>query len=112
MNAIRNKVQLIGRLGADPEIRTFESGKKRVRISLATSEVRKDESGKRIESTQWHNVVAWGKLADLAEQYLVKGAEVAVEGKVTYSNYETKTGEKRYITEIVMNDFLMLGDRK
>ena len=112
MNAIRNKVQLIGRLGADPEIRSFETGKKKARLALATSEVYKDASGKRVDTTQWHNVVVWGKLADLAEQYLKKGTEIAVEGKVTYRNYETSTGEKRYITEIVVNELMMFGSRK
>ena len=108
MNAIRNKVQLIGNLGNDPEMKEFKSGKKMARLSLATSDFYKDNDGKKITSTQWHNLVIWGKMAEVAEQYLNKGSQVAVEGKLTYRSYENKEGEKRFFTEIVVNDMVML----
>ena len=109
MNAIRNKVQLIGNLGKDPEIVTLEKGGKLAKFSLATNETYKNSKGERITETQWHNVVAWGKLADIVENYLAKGKEVALEGKLTHRSYETKEGEKRYITEIRCNELMMLG---
>ncbi len=111
MNSLRNKVQLIGNLGDDPVIKTFDSGKKMARISLATSDVYKDSEGKKISETQWHNLVVWGKTADVVEKYLKKGNEVAVEGKITYRNYEDKNGDKKYFTEIVVNDLVMLGKK-
>jgi len=82
MNNLRNKVQLIGHLGADPEIKTFDSGKKKVKLSLATSESYKSATGEKVEQTQWHNLIAWGKTADIAEKYLHKGSELAVDGKL------------------------------
>ena len=109
MNALRNKVQLIGHLGQDPEIINLDSGKKLAKFSLATNEIYKDAQGEKVTETQWHNVVAWGKTADIIEQYLVKGNEVAVEGKLTHRSYESKEGEKRYITEVRCNELLMLG---
>lgn len=109
MNALKNKVQLIGNLGQDPEIVTLESGSKLAKFSIATSESYKNAEGKKIEETQWHNIVAWGKTADIVENYLVKGKQVAIEGKLTHRSYETKEGEKRYITEVRCNELLMLG---
>jgi|TARA_B110000285_G_scaffold48687_1_gene55126 single-strand DNA-binding protein len=111
MNSLRNKVQLIGNLGNDPEIITLESGKKLAKFSLATNESYKDASGQKIDKVEWHNLVAWGKTCDIIEKYLTKGKEVAVEGKLTSRSYETKEGEKRYITEIVVNELLMLGNK-
>jgi len=111
MNAMKNKVQLIGHLGAAPEIKTFDSGKKVVRINLATNEVYKKENGEKVNETQWHNLVAWGKVADIAQQYLNKGSEIAIEGKLTYRDYTDKEGVKRYITEVVVNELLLL-DKK
>lgn len=111
MNKLRNSVQLIGHLGVDPEIHEFDSGKKKVRLSIATSDNYKNSSGERIEQTQWHNVIAWGKTAEVAEKYLHKGSEVAIEGKIQYRNFEDKKGEKRYITEIMANELLMLGKK-
>ena len=109
MNALRNKVQLIGHLGQDPEIINLDSGKKLAKFSIATNEIYKDAQGDKVTETQWHNVVAWGKTADIVEQYLVKGNEVAVEGKLTHRSYESKEGEKRYITEVRCNELLMLS---
>jgi single-strand DNA-binding protein len=109
MNALKNKVQLIGNLGQDPEIITMENGAKLAKFSLATTESYKNTKGEKVEDTQWHNVVAWGKTADIVENYLLKGKQVAVEGKLTHRSYETKEGEKRYITEIRCNELLMLG---
>lgn len=111
MYALKNKVQLIGNLGNAPEIKNLESGKKMARLSIATNESNKKENGERVTETQWHNVIAWGKVAEIAEQYLSKGSEVAVEGKLTYRDYTDKDGVKRYVTEIVVNELLLL-DKK
>lgn len=108
MNSIRNKVQLIGNLGQDPEIRTFENGKAVARFSLATTESYRDAEGKKITETQWHNLVAWGGLARTIEKYLNKGSEVAVEGKLTHRVFEDKDGKKRYFTEVVCSEMMML----
>ncbi|MBD0850304.1 single-stranded DNA-binding protein [Maribacter arenosus] len=109
MNALRNKVQLIGNLGNDPEIVNLDGGNKLAKFSIATNETYKNAKGEKVTDTQWHNVVAWGKTAEIVENYLTKGNEVAVEGKLTHRSYENKEGEKRYITEIRCNELLMLG---
>jgi single-strand DNA-binding protein len=109
MNALKNKVQLIGNLGQDPEIVNMDNGNKLAKFSIATSESYKNAQGEKVEDTQWHNVVAWGKTAEIVENYLAKGKQVAVEGKLTHRSYETKEGEKRYITEVRCNELLMLG---
>jgi len=109
MTNLRNNVKLIGHLGKDPEVRTFESGKKMATFSIATSDSYKNQKGEKVQDTQWHNIVIWGKLADIAGQYLKKGSEVAVEGKLVHRVYETTAGEKRYTTEINVNEMLMLG---
>ncbi len=111
MNNLRNKVQLIGHLGADPEIKTFDSGKKKVKLSLATSESYKSATGEKVEQTQWHNLIVWGKTADIAEKYLHKGSELAVDGKLSYRSYDDKNGDKKYITEIIVNELMMLGKK-
>ena len=110
MSTLRNKVQLIGNLGNDPEIIALESGRKLAKFSLATNESYKDVNGEKQTKTDWHNIVAWGKTAEIIEKYVTKGKEVAV-GKLTTRNYETKEGEKRYITEVVCNELLMLGSK-
>ena len=109
MNALKNKVQLIGNLGQDPEIVTMENGTKLAKFSLATTESYKNAKGEKVDDTQWHNIVAWGKTAEIVENYLTKGKQVALEGKLTHRSYETKEGDKRYITEIRCNELLMLG---
>jgi single-strand DNA-binding protein len=112
MNALRNKVQLIGNLGNDPEVITLDSGKKLAKFSIATNESYKNAQGEKVTDTQWHNVIAWNKTAEIVEKYLTKGNEVAVEGKLTSRSYEDKEGVKKYITEIVVNELLMLGGKQ
>lgn len=109
MNALKNKVQLIGNLGQDPEIVNMDNGNKLAKFSIATSDSYKNAQGEKVEDVQWHNIVAWGKTAEIVENYLAKGKQVAVEGKLTHRSYETKEGEKRYITEVRCNELLMLG---
>lgn len=111
MNNLRNKVQLIGNLGNNPEVINLESGKKLVKFSLATNEVYKNADGEQIKETQWHNLVAWGKTAEIVEKYLTKGNEVAIEGKLINRNYEDKEGKKHYVSEVVVNELLMLGSK-
>ena len=111
MNTLRNKVQLIGNLGNDPEIINLDSGKKLAKFSLATNETYKNAEGEKVTQTDWHNLIAWGKTADIIEKYVTKGKEVAIEGKLTNRSYETKEGEKRYVTEVVVNELLMLGNK-
>ena len=111
MSTLRNKVQLIGNLGNDPEIITLDSGKKLAKISIATNETYKNAQGEKVTDTQWHNVIAWNKTAEIIEKYLEKGNEVAIEGKLTNRSYEDKDGTKKYITEIVCNELLMLGGK-
>ena len=111
MSTLRNKVQLIGNLGNDPEIITMDSGKKLAKFSIATNETYKNQQGERVTDTQWHNVVAWGKTAEIIEEYVTKGKEVAVEGKLTSRSYDDKEGNKRYTTEVDCNELLMLGSK-
>lgn len=109
MNALRNKVQLIGHVGQEPEIKTFEGGKKLANITLATNESYTNAKGEKVEQTEWHRLTAWGKTADLIENYVIKGKEIAVEGKLTHRSYEDKDGVKRFITEVVISELLLLG---
>lgn len=111
MKSLRNSVQLIGNLGKDPEVKTFDKSKK-ASFTIATTDSYKNAKGEKIEDTQWHNIVIWGQLAEVAGKYLKKGMEVCVEGKIVHRNYETDKGEKRYITEINVNDMLMLGGKQ
>ena len=109
MNTMKNKVQLIGNVGNEPEIKTFDGGKKVVNFTLATNESYKNDKGEKVEQTEWHRVSAWGKTADIIEQFVTKGKEIAIEGKLTHRSYDDKNGEKRYITEVVASDVLLLG---
>jgi len=111
MNTLRNKVQLIGNLGNAPEIITLESGKKLAKFSIATNDSYKNAQGEKITDTQWHNLVAWNKTAEIVEKYLEKGKEVAIEGKLTSRSYEDKDGTKKYITEVIVNELLLLGSK-
>jgi single-strand DNA-binding protein len=111
MNAVKNKVQLIGNLGNNPEVIVLDSGKKLAKFSLATNETYKNSLGEKVTETQWHSIVAWNKTADIIENFLEKGSEVLIEGKLTYRSYENETGEKKYITEIKCNELLMLGSK-
>ena len=112
MYALKNKVQLIGNLGNNPDIRTTEKGKKLARFSVATNESYRNIQGEKITETQWHTLVAWGKTAELAEKYLIKGSEVAIEGKLVTRSYTDKDGNKRNTTEVQVNEILMLGSKK
>lgn len=109
MNTLRNKVQLIGHVGNEPEITNLESGKKRAKFSLATNETYKNDNGEKITETQWHPVVAWGKAAEIIEKYVSKGKEIAIEGKLSHRTYDDKNGDKRHTTEVVVNELLLLG---
>jgi single-strand DNA-binding protein len=111
MYALKNKVQLIGNLGTTPEVKTFESGKKVANFRMATSEVYRNAKGEKVTETQWHNLVMWGKLAEIAEKHLSVGKEVAVEGKLVNRSYNDKEGNTKYITEIQVNELLMLGGK-
>jgi len=111
MNSLRNSVRLVGNLGMDPEVKTFDSNKKLARVSLATKETYKNNKGEKVTETQWHNLVIWGTQAQLVEDLLKKGDEIAIEGRIANSNYTDKDGNKRYVSEIVVNEFLKLGSR-
>lgn len=111
MTNLKNSVKLIGHLGKDPEVRTFESGKKKATFTIATTDSYRNQKGENVQETQWHNVVMWGKLADEAGQSLKKGSEVAIEGKLMHRVYETKTGDKRYITEVNANEMSMVENK-
>ncbi len=109
MNALRNKVQLIGRLGQDPEIKSLESGKKVAHFTLATNENYKSADGTKMEEVTWHNIVAWNGLAELASNYLTKGKEVCIEGRINYRSYNDKNGIQKNVTEIVVSEMLLLS---
>lgn len=111
MYALKNKVQLIGNLGNAPEVRTLDGGKKMARFSVATNESYRNAKGEKITETQWHNLVAWGKVAEIVEKYLIKGKEVMIEGKLVNRSYNDKDGNKKYITEVQVNEILMLGEK-
>ncbi len=111
MSTLRNSVQLIGHLGADPEIKTLENGTKVARIRIATTESYKNKSGEWMDETTWHNVVAWEALAERAEKYLHKGSFVVIEGKLTNRSYVNQQGETKYVTEVRASNFMLL-DKK
>ena len=108
--SLRNKVTLIGRTGKEVEIVQFENGKL-AKVSLATSDYYTNALGEKVEETQWHNLVCNGKLADLMEKYVEKGKEIAVEGKIVYRKYDDKEGQKRYITEVRVDQLVLLGSK-
>jgi single-strand DNA-binding protein len=111
MYALRNKVQLIGRLGNVPDVKLTEKGKKWARFSIATHETYRNTLGAKVTETQWHLLVAWGRLAEVAEKYLDKGREMAIEGKLVNRSYVDKDGIKRYTTEILVSEILLLGGK-
>lgn len=111
MTTLSNSVHLIGRLGQDPKTFEFESGNNKAQFSLATSDYYKNAKGEKVEETQWHNIVAWGKIAKTVTDYLSKGKEIALEGKLVNRSYDDKDGNKKYITEVVANQILIL-DKK
>lgn len=107
-----NKVILVGNLGRDPEVRSIPSGQSVASFSLATSRRWRDREGQRQEQTEWHNIVCWGKQAEIAGQYLTKGKQIYVEGRLQTRSWDDRnTGEKKYRTEIVCDNFQMLGSR-
>ncbi|MCC7298285.1 MAG: single-stranded DNA-binding protein [Bacteroidia bacterium] len=112
MKNLKNSVQIIGNVGGAPEVKELNGGKIVARFSVATNESYKSAAGELVKNTTWHNFVAWGNTAKYISQFLTKGKEVAVEGKLTNRSYEDKNGEKRFITEIVVNEVLLLGSRK
>ena len=109
MYALKNKVQLIGNLGNNPEVKTLESGKKMAKFSIATNETYRNAKGEKVVETQWHNLIAWGKVAEIAEKFLQKGSEVALEGQLINRSYNDKDGNKKYVTEVQVNELLLLG---
>jgi len=111
MSSLRNQVQLIGNLGKDPEVKDLDSGKKVANFTLATNESYRTKDGEKKEETQWHNIVAWGKTAEIIEKYVTKGREVILKGKLTSRSYETKNGDKRYITEVVCDEIVLVGGK-
>ncbi|MBL4705546.1 MAG: single-stranded DNA-binding protein [Flavobacteriales bacterium] len=111
MNNLKNRVQLIGNLGQAPEIFNFDGGNKKAKFSIATNSSFKNKKGENVQETQWHNVIAFGKTAAIIETYLEKGSEVCISGKLTSRSYEDKDGIKRFVSEIIMNELLML-DKK
>jgi single-strand DNA-binding protein len=111
MSSLRNSVRLVGCLGNQPEVKTVGNNKKLARVSIATNEWYKNEQGERVEETQWHNLVLWDKNATIAENYLKKGSEITIEGKLSSRSYIDKEGVKRYITEIVVSEILMMAKK-
>jgi single-strand DNA-binding protein len=112
MNSLKNRVTLIGNLGQDPETKTTDGGKKVTHFTLATDDGYKNADGQKVSETTWHNIVAWNGLADIAGRFLKKGRQVAVEGRIVYRTYEDKKGATKYITEIVLNDLVLLRSGK
>jgi single-strand DNA-binding protein len=110
MISLRNRVQLIGNLGNDPEIKELDNGKKVARFSVATNDSYKNAEGEKITSTQWHNIVAWDTNASIAERFLKKGREVAIEGRLMHRSYDDREGTTKYITEIIVNEILLLNN--
>lgn len=109
--SLRNKVTLIGHTGKDVEVYNFENGNRKASVTLATNDYYVNAHGERVEETQWHNLVAFGKTVEILEKYVQKGKEIAVEGKLTYRTYDDKDGTKRMITEIRIEELVLLGSK-
>ncbi|HBI01315.1 MAG TPA: single-stranded DNA-binding protein [Flavobacterium sp.] len=108
MNTMKNRVQLIGHVGNDPEVKTFEGGKV-ANFTIATNDSYTNKKGEKVEQTEWHRLVAWDKNAEIIEKFVTKGKEIAIEGKLASRSYDDKDGNKRYITEVIVNDIMLLG---
>ncbi len=106
---MRNTVQLVGNVGQDPEIRNLEGGKKVASFSIATSESYKNEKGEKVDQTEWHRIVAWGNSAEIIEKYVTKGNQIGIVGKLTHRTYDDKDGIKRNITEVLVNEVLLMS---
>ena len=111
MKSLRNSVQLIGNLGMDPEVKQVSNGNKMARFSLATSDTYKNQKGEKVTDTQWHNIVIWGSLAEVAEKFLKKGNQIAVEGRLETTSYDDKEGKRKFFTQINVNDLVMLDGK-
>tara|TARA_R110000744_G_scaffold56588_1_gene119334 strand:+ start:6368 stop:6751 length:384 start_codon:yes stop_codon:yes gene_type:complete len=111
MSTLKNHVQLIGNVGQEPTITNLESGKKVARFSIATNEHYKNNKGEKVQATDWHTVVAWGKTAEIIENYVGKGKEIAITGKLRTRTYTTDDGNQRYVTEVEANEILLLGSK-
>lgn len=110
MKTIRNRVNLIGNLGMKPEFKILDGGQKLAKVSIATNETYKNAKGEKVTETQWHNLIAWGKTAEILERYTKAGSKVAVEGKLVNRQYTDKAGQKRYLTEVQISELLLLGN--
>lgn len=111
MKHLKNKVQLIGHLGRDPEVKYLKSGRVVANFTLATNSYYYNQQGEKVEDTQWHSLVAWNKSAEFTEKYLRKGTEVAIEGRLVHRHYETGDGQTRYISEIIVQEILILSKK-
>lgn len=109
--SLRNKVTLIGHTGKEVEVFNFDNGNKKATVTLATNDFYINAAGERVEDTQWHNLVAFGKTVDILEKYVPKGKEIAIEGKLIYRSYDDKDGTKRFLTEIRIEELLLLGNK-
>lgn len=109
--SLRNRITLIGYTGKEVEMVNFENGNAKAVVSLATNDYYTNAKGEKVEETQWHNLIAFGKAAEIFQKYVPKGKEIAVEGKLTYRSYDDKDGVKRYITEIRVEEILLLGGK-
>jgi single-strand DNA-binding protein len=112
MKSLRNSVQLIGNLGVNPEVKEVSNGNKMARFSMATSDTFKNQKGEKVTETQWHHLIIWGNLAEVAGKYLKKGSRIAVEGRLETNSYESKDGVKKYFTQVNVNDLVMLDSRE
>jgi len=110
--SLRNKVTLIGYTGKEVETVTFDNGTLKASVSLATNDYYTNAQGEKVQETQWHNLIAFGKTAEILEKYVPKGKEIAIEGKITYRSYDDKDGNKRYVTEIRIDELLLLGNKQ
>jgi len=111
MNALRNKVQLIGRLGAKAEFKTLDGGKAMARFSIATNETYRNAKGEKVDETTWHQLVAWGRTAEIINRYTDKGSEIAIEGKLVNRSFTGKDGVKKHTTEIQVKEVLLMGEK-
>ena len=108
MNSLKNNVQLIGNLGKDVDLVTLTNGSKKANLTLATNDYYKNSEGEKVKQTEWHNLIAWGNKAENMSKFLKKGSEVAIQGKLTHRSYDDKDGVKRYVSEIVVQEFLKI----
>jgi len=112
MNSLRNRVNLIGNLGQDPDTKSLDGGKKVTHFTVATHDDYKNGEGQKVKETTWHNIVAWNGLADTSSRFLKKGSQVAIEGRIVYKSYNDKNGVTKYVTEIIANEILFLTPQK